>query len=207
MDSEQLIHPAAKSAVSVVARFGIVAAFCTAAAAALELAAAEAGAVRLSLAGGLVGELALALLTSAAALLAPWCHLVLLADRGVPETRLIALLNAAAAFLLAVLTLAGLVSGRLYVHPWQLDLPAICAAALGSVIVFNLPNMRAASRRLRTALVLIPVLMLAAYVTNVPQLALWNDVCKIALGAAAIPVLRKLAHCAPLIASLPEQKS
>lgn len=207
MDPELLIHPAAKRAVSVVSYLGLATAFVTAAAAALELVAAEAGAVGLSLAGGIVGELALALLTSLSALLAPWCHLVLLAERGVPETRLIALLNAAAAFLLAVLTLAGLVSGRLYVHPWQLDLPVICAAALGSVIVFNLPNMRAANRRLRAALVLIPVLILAAYVTNVPQLVLWNDVCKIALGTTAVPVLQKLARCAPLITSLPAQKS
>lgn len=202
MKEDWQIHPAVKRLVTALAWGGVGMAVITVAGSVLELLVALFGGGTVAVAFGLTAQLSMIYLICICCWLMPWCHDVLLAGRGLVETRLIAQLGSIAALLLAALTTAGLGSGR-YLHPWQADLPCVCAAALAVVMITNLPNMSAAERYHRLAIVMLPLLMLGSYITNAPELFLWNDLCNIACGLLALGHLRRLGQSAPYIAGMP----
>lgn len=202
MKRDWQILPGVKRLVTALAWGGVGMAVITMAGSALELLVALFGGGAAALAFGLTAQISMIYLICICCCLMPWCHDVLLAGRGLFETRLIAQLGSIAALLLAVLNTAGLGSGH-YLHPWQPHLPCVCAAALAVVLITNLPNMGAAGRLHRIAIILLPLSMLGSYVTNTPELFVWNDLCNITCGALAMGHLRRLGQSAPYIDGMP----
>lgn len=151
---------------------------------------------------GVTGEVACVVLTAICGLLMPWCHDVLMGGRGLAETRLLVWLGFACSVLMLATTTLSLATGLL-IHPLQADLPAIVSAILLATLLLNIPNMAAARPANIVRIILLPALLLTAYVTNDPALFLANDIVKLILGYAGFVILQAIAQTAPYIATMP----
>lgn len=151
---------------------------------------------------GITGQVACVVLTAICGLLMPWCHDVLMGGRGLTETRLMVWLGFGCSLLLLLTTTLSLATGLL-MHPLQADLPAIVASILLVALLLNIPNMSAARPANTVRILLLPTLLLAAYVTNEPTLFIANDIVKLALGYSGFIILQAIAQTAPYIATMP----
>lgn len=194
--------PVTKRTVTALAWAGAGMSTLTALGALLELALDLCGQEALAYHCGVTAEVACVVLTAICGLLMPWCHDVLMGGRGLAETRLLVWLGFACSVLMLTTTTLSLATGLL-VHPLQADLPAIVSAILLVTLLLNIPNMAAARLANIVRIILLPSLLLAAYVTNDPALFLANDIVKLILGYAGFVILQAIAQTAPYIATMP----
>lgn len=151
---------------------------------------------------GMMSEIAYYVLTAICGLLIPWCHDVLLAGRGTVETRIMSWISHITALLLLFTITYTLIGG----HPptaARLLLQPLCAGAILVVLLINIPNTAAAKLTTRLQILLLPTLLLAAYITTAPSLLLWNDLIKIGIGYWGFLIMQSIAQTAPYIATMP----
>lgn len=161
------------------------------------------GAIVPGLMCGLGSELLYALVLCSGALLYAWGHRVLLAGGGIRGTWFLSHLAVIFSVVMVVCIVYSLCGGDASgVNYWAL--PCLICPLLLTDILFNFNNMAALSLSRRVLLPLVVAVALAVALTSHPELLLINIVLKIALAAAAAPLLRALAKLAPLVISLPE---
>lgn len=128
-------------------------------------------------------------------LLALWCHLVLLAGRGVAVTRWLLLFLLIFAFLHPVCVLYVCLLGKpLLVN--QFLLPAVLYTSLAAVYIFNWFCMAALALRWRLCLLAFVACLSEQYI-------LGGSVLLLLLPWLSFVPLRRLARLAPLVVSLP----
>lgn len=143
-------------------------------------------------------ELLLSLLLPCLFLQALWCHLVLLAGRGLFITRWLLAALFFFAFLHTVCHVYVLATGELLLVN-QFLLPALLYSVLPCVFVLNWFHMAAAPLRLRVLLLLFLLTLMGQYILN-------GSVLLLLLPAFGWVPLRALAQIAPLIVSLPPKE-
>ena len=137
------------------------------------------------------------------ALLAAWCHSVLLAGQGSSITRWLLRLGALLAPLMPLCWIYTLATGRLLLYR-QTELPLILGVFLVMAAIVNIPRMAAAPWQLQLRVVALPLLLLAAQICDAPGLLLPCAGLKILAAWAAAAPLRLLSSTAPRIISMPE---
>ena len=165
-------------------------------------------ALRLPLGGILCGMVSAFLLTWCVALLAvlaAWCHPVLLAGQGSVITRWLLRVGALLAPLAPVCRVYTLATGRLLLYR-QAELPLILGVLLLFAALVNIPRMAAAPRQVQLRVVLLPLLLLAALVLDLPGMLIFATACKLLAAWLATAPLRRLARTAPRIISMPVQE-
>lgn len=212
MNDQWLIYPGVKRVAAVLARAALVCTLAAAVCAPLEivfsmLAAAVQSAFLLS-AAVLCGAAASILLLAAATCLGPlaaWCHLVLVAGRGSAFTRLLTQIGAFLSLLVPVCMAYAFITGEPLLAR-QAEIPLyICLIILASVLI-NLPNVKAASVRLRVVMPLVPLFLLGAFLTDADGLLAIRTACALLAAACAWMPLRLLSATAERIVSLPERE-
>lgn len=162
--------------------------------------------LRFPLAGivsGIISSTLLACCIALLAVLAAWCQPVLMAKQGIWLSRWMLRIAALFAPLVPICWGYALVCGRNLLYR-QAELPLILATCMLCSAVFNIFHMAAASRGLRTKLILLPILLLLAYCCDMPGLLVFGTVFKLLATWAAATPLRQLASIAPRIISMPE---
>ncbi len=201
MTVELLIYPMVRECVARIAAVSAGVAMCCAVSATGELVLAPFS-VPAALFVGSVSEVLMSILLTMLAWVAWWCHVVLLAGRGMELTRYAMLPVAVLSSLLPVCTFYAHMTG-VYLLLHQADLPCICTALLLLCIILNLPRAKAAGVGMLVLIVLFGVSSLLYALTNVAALVWLSDICKsIACVAIYVP-LRKLSRYARLVVSLP----
>lgn len=138
--------------------------------------------------------------------LALWCHIVLLAGRGLLLTRGLLLFCLVMAFVHLVCLLFTLCTGETLLAQQGL-LPLLLAVLLQLGGILNWGRMTAAPLLLKLRGMAAPLLWLCAYVTDVPETLPAAVFFKALLCLCMFVPLRHLAYYAPLIVSLPPQES
>lgn len=202
MKDELLIYPIVRAFVAKLAGMAAGLATATAVCALGELLLAPMGFIGVALFAGSLSELFMSLLLAIVAWVALWCHLVLLAGRGIEWTRYGVLMVAVLSLLMPVCTAYLMLTGKPLLLR-QADLPLICTAFLALCVLLNLPRGVAAGR-LHLALISVFAGMALLYgLTNLPEMVWVNDLCKIvACGAVWYP-LRALSCYACCVVALP----
>ncbi len=205
------IYPAVKAAAAWLAGFAALLALLCAAGALLEIGLAQLAVAQSSLSWlnaaifcGTTSQLCLSLLTSALALLTPWCHQVLLAGRGNALTQWLAWFGALIALPVAASALVAAAT-RVPLLPGQLDLQLLILVLLLAIAAFNLPRMAAAPAWMRAALVASPALLIGALITDAPLLLPYGAGLKVLAAALLFLPLRRLRRFAPRIIGMPER--
>ena len=203
MTMEVLIFPAVRSVVAKASRWAAALALGCAAAALADLALAPLGALEYALLFGGLSELFMSMLQPLTLWVGLWCHMVLLAGRGMELTRYGLLVAAVLSLLMPVCTTYSLVEGQPLLLR-QADLPLICDFIFLVCVLLNVNRGVAVGWRMLTLLVLFAVAMLLYALTNVAPLVWFCNVCKL-IGCAAIwwP-LRALSRYALRVVSVPE---
>ncbi len=204
-----LIYPAVKAAAAWLAGFAALLALVCAAGAVLEfalVAAAFAGdstkTLQFALFAGDASLLCLRLLIVSLALLAPWCHQVLLAERGSFITGWLCWFGACIALpALASAVCAALASAPLLVG--QDDLLLLILIILQASTLFNVPRMAAASLWQRTAIGAAPAILIIAFICG--GIPLISTAFKVLAAALLFLPLRALRRFAPRIVGMPER--
>lgn len=199
------LRPVTKRTVTALAWAGAGMSTLTAFGALLELILELCGLPKLAYHCGVTGQVASVVLTAICGLLMPWCHDVLMGGRGMVETRIMVWLGFTCSLLLLLTTTASLATGLL-AHPLQADLPAIIAAILLVALLLNIPNMAAARPANIARILLLPALLLAAFISNEPALFIANDIVKLLLGYSGFIILQAIAQTAPYIATMPPRR-
>lgn len=138
--------------------------------------------------------------------LALWCHIVLLAGRGLLLTRGMLLFCLLMAFVHLACLLFTLCTGEtLLVQQGLLPLLLTVLLQLGGI--FNWGRMAAAPLLLKLRGMAAPLLWLCAYVTDAPETLPAAVFFKALLCLCVFVPLRRLAYYAPLIVSLPPLES
>lgn len=161
--------------------------------------------LRLPMAGIVCGLLSSFLLPWAIALLAvlaAWVHAVLLAGQGLGITRWLVRVGALLAPLIPVCWVYTLAAGELLLYR-QAELPIILGVVMLGAALVNIPKMAAAPRLLQLRVVLLPLLLLAAYCCDLPGLLVFCAIFKILAAWLAFRPLKQLASFAPRIISMP----
>lgn len=138
--------------------------------------------------------------------LALWCHIVLLAGRGLPLTRSILLFCLLMAFVHLGCLLFTLCTGETLLAQQGL-LPLLLALLLQLGGILNWGRLAAAPLLLKLRGMAVPLLWLCAYVTDAPETLPAAVFFKALLCLCVFVPLRHLAYYAPLIVSLPPQEN
>lgn len=205
MNDELLIYPVVRSLVAKLAGLAAGVAVSVAVCALGELLLAPYGCLGGALFMGALSELLMSLLLAIVPWVALWCHLVLLAGRGVEATRYGLLMGAILSLLMPPCTLYLMVVGEPLL-PQQADLPLICNSILALCVLLNLHQGVAAGR---TILGMVSVFVIMAFVyglTNTPDMVLINDLCKIISCGTAWYPLRALSRYAKRVVAMPPVK-
>ena len=152
---------------------------------------------------GMVSTFLLLLGICMLAVLASWCHTVLLAGQGVVITRWLLRMGALLAPLAPACWAYTLFSGSLLLYR-QAELPLILAVLLLSAALVNIPRMAAAPWQLQLRIAALPLLLLVVQVCDVPGMLWICTAFKLLTAWVAAAPLRQLAHLAPRIISMPE---
>lgn len=203
MNENILIFPAVRRWVARIARFGVWVAVLCAAAAALEPLSMVVGVLPAAVLAGCTATVLAALLLSLLLLSACWCHLVLLAGRGVLFTRYLLPAVLPVAVLMPVCRLYSLLTDSPLLAR-QTDMPLICSTALVVSVLCNIPRARAAEVRMSVSVTACAVFSFLCAMTDMPQTVLLNDLCMLAFAACAVYPLNALSRYAPTVVSLPE---
>lgn len=202
MTPEVLIYPAVRALVAKLAGFAAGVALACALAAAGELILAPLGCVGSALFVGSLSELLMSLFLMVVVWLALWCHMVLLAGRGMEFTRYLLLVGAVLALLMPVCTAYQILVGE-FLLLRQDDLPVIVTLLLALSVYLNLPRGVAAGWGKLSAISVFAAAALLYALTNVQALVWVNDVLKIvACGTMWYP-LRGLSRYALRVVALP----
>lgn len=205
MNDELLIYPVVRSFVAKLAGLAAGVAASVAVCALGELLLAPGGYLGVALFMGALAELLMGMLLAIVPWVALWCHLVLLAGRGIESTRYVLLVGAVLSLLMPPCTLYLLVVGEPLL-PQQADLPLICNSILVLCVLLNLHQGVAAGRFI---LGMISVFVIVAFLyglTNTPDMVLFNDLCKIISCGAVWYPLRALSHYAKRVVAMPPVK-
>lgn len=151
---------------------------------------------------GLLSTLLLHVVFTLLTILAVWCHIVLLAERGSVITRWIVSVAAILAPLSPVCWVYTLCCGKLLLYR-QAELPAILGVVLLLVAVVNIPRMAAAKWQLIARITVLPLLLLLIVGADAPGLVLACAALKLLAAFLASNPLHQLAAAAPRIISLP----
>lgn len=152
---------------------------------------------------GFLSRLSVPIAVALLGLVIPWCHTVLLAERGWVLTRYLSLCTAVFALLYPLSDLWLFITGSPLIANHGL-LPVVCCALWLVFSLLNLGHMAAARWHLQLRIVLIPILILIIIITDLPELLIICSVFKLLLLLAAGGPLRMLADAAPRIISLPD---
>ena len=135
--------------------------------------------------------------------LAAWCHAVLLAEQGSVVTRWLLRVGAILAPLAPICWVYTLFAGELLLYR-QAELPLILVVLLLLAALVNIPRMAAARWHLQLRVVVLPLLLLLAQVSDAPTLLWACAACKLLAAWLAFSPLRQLASLASRIISMPE---
>ena len=141
-------------------------------------------------------------------ILAPWCHTVLLAGRGLTLTRALSYFCTAMGLIMLVCEAYYIITGTLLM-PRQGETPYFIITALLLCTLFNLPNMAAAPLRWRITLPLFLLFLLFSIITSGIFVGVLPFLSATSLAVSALlgyPHLRRLAATAPLIISMPPRQ-
>lgn len=152
---------------------------------------------------GMVSSFLLQWSIAVLAVLALWCHPVLLAGQGVMITRWLVPVSALLAPLVPVCWVYSLATGELLLYR-QAELPIILGIVLVVTALINIPKMAAAPWQLQVRVVAVPLLLLVAYGCDMPGIIVYSLVCKLLAAWLAFRPLKMLASLAPRIISMPE---
>lgn len=202
MTLEVLIYPALRALVSKLSALSASLALVCAVTAAGELVLAPMGELEAALFSGSLSELCMSLLLAVVLWIALWCHLVLLAGRGMEWTRYMLLVAATLGLLMPVCVVYMALMGEPLLLR-QAELPLICSFLLAFCVYLNWPRGVAAGR---TVLILLSVFVTAAFLyalTNEPILVWVSNLLKIVACAAIYYPLRALQRYAPRVVALP----
>lgn len=202
MTLEVLIYPVVRAWVSKLAALAASLALVCALAAGSELILAPMGMIEAALFLGSLSELFASLFFAVLLWLAMWCHLVLLAGRGMEWTRYVLLVAAMLGMCMPVCTVYRMLTGEVLLLR-QAELPLICTLLLAFCLYLNLPRGVAAGR---TVLMLVSVFAAAALLyalTNEPLLVWASDLFKIVACGTIYYPLRALRRYALRVVSLP----
>ena len=203
MPDDVLIYPALRALVAKLATWAAGLALLCALSALAELLLAPVGLVGVALFCGSLSELLMSLLQPLVIWVGLWCHMVLLAGRGMELTRYGLLTVAVLALMMPVCTLyLLLVDEPLLLR--QAELPLICNVVLAVCVLLNLPRGTAAGWWRLVLLSAYAIMAVFYSLTNMPELVWLSDICKIAACAAIYYPLRALSRYAPRVVSLPE---
>ncbi len=153
---------------------------------------------------GLISSFLLPLGTALLAVLVAWCHAVLLAGQGMLLSRWLVRVGAVLAFFVPICWGYSYMTGRLLLYR-QAELPLILGLLILGAALCNIPKMAAAPWQLQVRVVVLPLLLLAAYCFDVPGGLVFCSVAKILAAWVAAQPLRLLASYAPRIISMPEK--
>ena len=203
MPADVLIYPAMRSLVAKLATWAAVLSLLCALCAFAELLLAPVGMVGAALFCGSLSELLMSLVQPMVMWVGLWCHMVLLAGRGMELTRYGLLAVAVLALLIPVCTLYLLLVGEPLLLR-QAELPLICDVVLAVCVLLNLPRGIAAGWWMLVLLSTYAIMGVFYALTNMPELVWLSDMCKIAACTAICYPLRALSRYAPRVVSLPE---
>lgn len=205
MTEEFLIYPMVRRAVSrMVGVAACLALFCACGSAG-ELVVSAAGYNLTALWLGGASELLMAFFLPIIMWVGLWCHVTLLAGRGLLFTRYLMLVGAVLSVLLPVCELYSMVLGSpLLVR--QTDLPIIVAFILLVSVLLNLPRAIAAGWCILTAVSIFAGFLFLYALTNMPQLIWMSDVCKsTACFVIYFPLLRLQPYVRRIVALPPAE--
>ena len=155
---------------------------------------------------GILSSFLLNLELSVLSILIIWCHEVLLLKRGYGFTRFFSYLSTLFATVYPVCSTYTIFTGKPLLLNYGL-LPFISCILILFIHLINLPNMEAASRRLKIRLGVFPVFLLLIFLFDQPGLLLLSVIGKLALILLLAQPLRQLANIAPRVISMPEKES
>lgn len=135
-------------------------------------------------------------------LLLPWCHSVLLAQRGHEFTRYFSILASFFAIIILISTSYSLIMGKALLAS-QDTAPIYLAVIIITCGLMNLDSMRAASIRQRLQINLIAPLSLMIIPLSEVGEPFISNILRIALFFVTYPLLKLLAQSAPNIVQLP----
>lgn len=205
MNEEWYILPLVRQWVSRIAVGARYALWAMAILAVVELVCYLGGVILVGVAAGLVSQVLVWVCTLLLALLMPWCHMVLLAERGVELTRYLAWLNvffAGGLVLCFGYTLA--TSDLLMVN--QGYWPALVSLLTFCIMLVNVVKMAAAPVHVQVRLVVVPLVILVIYVIDSQGFVLLSCLFKLVLAWMLTSPLRWLASAAPAIIALPPKE-
>lgn len=200
---EHLLLPVVRLAVGKVSAACAWAAAVMGVAAAAEFALLEAG-IPMGVLCGLLSHLCMVLLLALLPAVLLWCHIVLLAGRGMRGTRYLLLLCLWFGPLFCVCEVYTLLHGKPLLAQQGL-LPLLEIVAVITALSLNWGRMEALSVAQRIRLNALPLLLLFACVTDTPETLLSAAVFKLILFGTAFRPLRQLAQYAPRVVSLPAE--
>lgn len=205
MNEEWYILPLVRQWVSRIAVGARYALWAMAILAVVELVCYLGGVILVGVAAGLVSQVLVWVCTLLLALLMPWCHMVLLAERGVELMRYLAWLNvffAGGLVLCFGYTLA--TSDLLMVN--QGYWPALVSLLTFCIMLVNVVKMAAAPVHVQVRLVVVPLVILVIYVIDSQGFVLLSCLFKLVLAWMLTSPLRWLASAAPAIIALPPKE-
>lgn len=205
MTWEVLIYPAFRALVSKLSSLAASLALVCAVTATGELVLAPLGGAEVALFSGSLSELCMSLLLAVVLWIAMWCHIVLLAGRGMEGTRYVLLVAAMLGLLMPVCAVYMVLTGEPLLLR-QAELPLICTVLLAFCLYLNLPRGVAAGRSKLLSVSLFAAAVFLYALTNEPILVWASNLFKIVACAAIYFPLRALQRYALRVVSLPPLK-
>lgn len=200
-----LILPCVKSIIRVLAHITILGLMLSAVLGVAEILLLSFGILRIGIICGIIGSLLLPIETAILSVLALWSHRVLLFQRGYFLTACLAGGIIILSHAWPACRVYSLLTGKLLLTNQGL-FPLLICPALVFILLFNLPNMAAASQWLKIRLGIFPFMLLFIYICDQPGLILMACIGKLLLWGLLVGPLRQLANIAPCIISLPPTK-
>lgn len=205
MTWEVLIYPAFRALVSKLSSLAASLALVCAVTAIGELVLAPLGGTEVALFSGSLSELCMSLLLAVVLWIAMWCHIVLLAGRGMEGTRYVLLVAAMLGLLMPVCAVYMVLTGEPLLLR-QAELPLICTVLLAFCVYLNLPRGVAAGRSKLLSVSLFAAAVFLYALTNEPILVWASNLFKIVACVAIYFPLRALQRYALRVVSLPPLK-
>lgn len=202
MNAEVLIYPVVRALVAKLAALGAGVALACALTAAGELILAPLGHPEAALFAGSLSELFMSLFLALIMWLALWCHMVLLAGRGMELTRYFLLVAAVLSLLMPVCSGYLMFAGEPLLLR-QADLPLICTLLLAICVYLNLPRGVAAGWIRLSLLSVFAAASLLYALSNVQAFVWINDLLKILACGAIWHPLRELSRYTQRVVALP----